>query len=126
MLLLVTWLFVVTQRAVKLERQTIGVAGQTLWKERCTYAVITTFFALSYIGRFIINEYDTCGENMDRSFFFLEMTLNIVYLFEGVSMGVLMAFHFFNFKTSRSILSLKGQEPYASIMPSEYNFLSDS
>ena len=55
MLLLVVWLFVETQRAVNRERRARGKVMHTMRRERCTYAIISIFFALSYIGRFILN-----------------------------------------------------------------------
>ena len=62
MILLVAWLFVETQRAVDRERRTRydGKVTHTLRRERCTYAMVTTFFGLSYIRRFILNTFDTC------------------------------------------------------------------
>ena len=49
----------------------------------------------------------------------------IVWLFEGLSMGVLMAFHWVNFKHG-SLLSIHKEGEYASIMPGEYHFFTDS
>ena len=99
MTLLVTWLFVETQRAVNRERQARqdGRVTHSLRKERCTYALITAFFALSYVGRFVLNEYDFCGEGFGSAFA-TEMIEIVVLLFEGASMGVLMLFHCINFK----------------------------
>ena len=87
-------------------------------KERCTYITISSFFALSYIGRFLLNQHGFCGSGNWTPFAY-EMTKVIVYLVEGASMGVLMIFHMKNFKQSRSILSQQKQ-PYASLMPGEY------
>ena len=59
MVLLVLWLFIETRGAVNREtsaRQD-GKVTHTLRRERCTYAIITTFFGLSYIGRYYVNEY---------------------------------------------------------------------
>ena len=55
MLILVFWLFLETQRAVKRERKLYGKVQHTLRAERCTYAIVSFFFALSYIGRYTIN-----------------------------------------------------------------------
>ena len=57
MILLVVWLFVETKRAVDRERNARqdGKVTHTLMRERCTYATISTFFGLSYIGRFVLN-----------------------------------------------------------------------
>ena len=59
MAILETWLLAETYRVVARERQARqgGFVTHALHKERCTYAVISTFFALSYIGRFILNKY---------------------------------------------------------------------
>ena len=57
MVLLVTWLFIETFRAVSRERRARqdGKVTHSLRRERCTYAIITFFFGLSYIGRFVQN-----------------------------------------------------------------------
>ena len=104
MLMLVFWLFYETQRAVNREKQASGKVTDTLWRERCAYAIISVIFALSYIGRYFLNVYDTFGDGIGSSFA-QEITYIIVYMFEGASMGVLMMFHLVNFKKSRSILS---------------------
>ena len=59
MTLLVAWLFIETYRVVAREKRAAqgGFVSQNLHKERCTYAIISTFFALSYIGRFIYNRF---------------------------------------------------------------------
>ena len=63
MTLLVIWLFVETQRAVNRERKARldGQVTHTLRRERCTYAIISIFFGLSYIGRYMVNDYEYCG-----------------------------------------------------------------
>ena len=96
MILLVIWLFVETKRADDREMKQNGVGKKDLQKERRTYAMITTFFGLSYFGRFFINTYDYCGQ-IEPDFTYV-MTYIIVYLLEGASIGVLMLFHFLNFK----------------------------
>ena len=97
MILLVIWLFVEVQRSVRREKRTDSVTT-TLQKERCNYAVISIFFGLSYIGRFVFdNRYDGCIEISGDGFVTRLMFL-FVYLFEGVSLGVLMVFHLINFK----------------------------
>ena len=50
-----------------------------------------------------MNEYFQCG-SVGTIFddYFIEI---VVYLFEGMSMGVLMLFHFMNFKQGNPILS---------------------
>ena len=93
MISLVVWLFFETHLAVKRECLAVKHAK---WRERCTYAVFSTFFALSYVGRFFINDFDSCGVKIGSSFA-QEMTFVTVWLLEGASMGVLMAFHFVNF-----------------------------
>ena len=49
----------------------------------------------------------------------------VVFMFEGVSMGVLMVFHWVNFKHG-SLFSSHKEGEYASIMPGEYHFFTDS
>ena len=120
MIVLVTWLFIETRRVINREvrqRQTNRAPNAPLWNERCTYATISTFFGLSYFGRFYLYEFVYYKESIE---FAQEIEGVVVWLFEGVSMGVLMAFHFVNFRLSRSLLSDKEPE-YASIMPDEYH-----
>ena len=74
-----------------------GKVLHTLQKERRTHAIISIFFALSYFGRFYVNEYHYC-DIVSRYSFATQMTLALVYMLEGASMGVLMWFHFVNFK----------------------------
>ena len=81
MILLVAWLFVETQRAVNRERQARqdGKVSNAFWRERCTYAFISLIFALSYIGRFILNFYFYgCGDRIIRSEFAESMTQVVV------------------------------------------------
>ena len=73
MVLLVIWLFVETRRAVRREMRQNGTVEHNLKSERCTYAIISFFFALSYIGRFVINEFDYCGKKIG-SVYAVEMT----------------------------------------------------
>ena len=97
MILLVIWLFVETQRAVNREKRSSGKVQHTLWRERCTYAIISFIFALSYLGRYGIDVRMACMESHHRTIFFTEIVVVSVYLIEGASMGVLMIFHFLNF-----------------------------
>ena len=55
MLALVVWLFVETQGAVNRDIKRDGKARHKLVVERRNYAIVTTFFALSYLGRCFIN-----------------------------------------------------------------------
>ena len=100
MALLVAWLFIETFRLVARERRAVqaGFASQNLHKERCTYAIISTFFTLSYIGRFVYNRFAYgCGLEA-QSLFAVYMGEVACFFFEGASMGVLMYFHRTNFK----------------------------
>ena len=98
MLLLVVWLYVETQRAVNREMRQAGKVQYNLRKERCTYAIISFFFAISYIGRFVYNVFVDCGgAGQKLPLYAIEMLFVLVCLFEGVSMGVLMLFHWANF-----------------------------
>ena len=123
MLLLVAWLFIETYRVVARERQARqgGFVTHTLHKERCTYTIVSVFFALSYIGRYINNRYAAC-EAAELSYFASHMTEDACILSEGVSMGVLMYFHFANFREGGLFSSDKADElAYISIMPNEYH-----
>ena len=129
MTLLVIWLFVETQKAVNRERQARldGKVTHTLRRERCTYAIISIFFALSYIGRFILNVYDSCAGQGIGSKFVQDITYVTVYLVEGASMGVLMLFHCQNFRQGSLFSTRKKVTPeYASIMLGEYHFFTDA
>ena len=56
------------------------------------------------------------------------MTLVVVILFEGLSMGVLMVFHCMNFKHGGLLKSGEDAEeqPYASIKPGELHYFTDT
>ena len=54
-------------------------------------------FALAYISRCLLSIYGYCNGG-DGKLFSFEMILAIIFLIEGLSMGVLMAFHYVNFK----------------------------
>ena len=106
MLLLVIWLFIETREAVKREKfaRQDGLVKHTLRRERCIYAIIIALFGLSYMGRYIFNVYLECVFEW-KNFFNNIFSLMLVYLFEGMSMGVLMLFHLINFKQGKPILS---------------------
>ena len=103
MTLLVIWLFVETQRSIERERQARldGKVTYNLWRERRTYAIISTIFGLSYIGRGFYNVYNSGGDGFGGSVFAAQMVEFTIYLFEGASMGVLMVFHCINFSNGR-------------------------
>ena len=125
MISLVIWLFIEVQKAVNREMRLHGKVQHSLRRERCTYAIITTFFALSYIARFYFNDFET-GCNMVGSIFFATMVQVLVYLLEGVSMGVMMTFHLVNFKngTLLSSSSLKHRS-FELVRPEELYFFSN-
>ena len=56
------------------------------------------------MGRYIFNVYLECVFEW-KNFFNNIFSLMLVYLFEGMSMGVLMLFHLINFNQGKSILS---------------------
>ena len=127
MILLVIWLFVETKRAVIRERRARqdGKVTHNLRRERCTYAIISVVFGLSYIGRFFFNEYDSCDEIVG-TIFESKMTGFVVQIFEGTSMGVLMLFHCINFKNGSLFTTLETEEQsFALILPGEYFFFPD-
>ena len=124
MTLLVIWLFVETQRSIERERQARldGKVTYNLWRERRTYAIISTIFGLSYIGRGFYNVYNSGGDGFGGSVFAAQMVEFTIYLFEGASMGVLMVFHCINFSNGRLFTQKEVEEPsYASVMPGEYH-----
>ena len=69
MLSLVIWLFVETQRAVNRERKARkdGKVTHSLRRERCIYAIVSMFFSLSYLGRFLLNYY-VCSDLISSTF----------------------------------------------------------
>ena len=95
--LLVAWLSIETQREDAHERRErqrgypIPSRRRPERKYLCIYAAVSAFFALSYIGRFINNEFFFCGSNADA--FVAEMVYLACWFFEGVSMGALMCVH---------------------------------
>ena len=120
MTILVIWLFFETKRAVDRERRAShdGRVTNTLRKERCTYAIVSILFALSYVGRVGLNEYEACSSYINE--YGYEMAQVTTWLFEGVSMGVLMGFHFVNFNSDSSLLSDREQS-FALIPPEEFS-----
>ena len=111
MCLLVAWLFVETYRIKAREKNKLtaqdGSVTNSLHKERCTYAIISSFFALSYVGRFILNEYIFGCGTAPWLYFSKLFTEVVIYLFEGGSMGVLMYFHMANFEQGSQFSSTK-------------------
>ena len=105
MLALVAWLFCETHLAVKRDQKNGRVVNYRLKKERCVYGVVTSVFAISYIGRWYILLHWFCAtsDDVQATVFEIYMTYNTVYWFEAMSMGVLMAFHCKNFTTERSM-----------------------
>ena len=106
MILLVIWLFVETQRAVDREMKHRGIVQHTLRRERCTYTIITLLFGLSYVIRFYLDKYNSCRD-ITGSYFGYDMTLTVCFLLEALSMGVLMGFHFVNFKYGNLLASIE-------------------
>ena len=72
---------------------------------------MTAVFAFSYIGRFAYNVFPRCDEFYGgQPSFALELTVVFIYLFEGLSMGVLMLLHLRNFRNGDRFLSAHGRE----------------
>ena len=72
----VTWLFVealrydVYVKHARKQGDPVASRCHSVGKELCTYGTVTAFFALSYIGRYINNEFFTgCGTN--KVYFFV-------------------------------------------------------
>ena len=107
MALLVVWLFVEMQRDDAKTRRDRR-RGYTIHKERmpkelCVYAIITSLFALSYIGRFILEEHFGCDSDYTGSSFVAYIVQYACYLFEGAIMGAIMCSHmaFYQTKSER-------------------------
>ena len=72
-----------------------------LKRERCTYALISTMFGVSYLGRFYLDAELFCQGIYT---FKMEIVCVLVWLFEGVSIGVLMLFHRINYLHGSGLL----------------------
>ena len=68
-----------------------------MMKEKFTYAIVSFFFALSYVFRFYANIFVYCNDSNPDAFID-EMFSVSIYLIEGTSMGVLMIYHLINFE----------------------------
>ena len=91
-------------------------------RKRRIYGVITSVFAISYIGRWFLNTHlhETCDKGFNVSEFVNEMAWNAVYFFEGMSMGVLMAFHCKSFSTEDNMFDNDDEVSHITIDPDEY------
>ena len=73
MVLLVAWLFVEMQRddaeTRRRRRRGYTIHKEPMPKEMRIYLIISSLFALSYIGRFFINKYFGCGDDRIGSAF---------------------------------------------------------
>ena len=119
MTFLVIWLFVETKRAVDREMKQNGSVKHNLKKERCTYAVISIFFGLSYITRYVKNVYSICLQT--HPIYFEEINWIILFFLEGVSIGVLMAFHVANFNHGTLFRTQEKVVSYIAIGPEEFH-----
>ena len=75
----------------------------------------------------MFNERNACA-TVNSSTFAKEMTYLVIIMLEGASMGILMAFHFVNFKHGTLLSSQQdcdGGPAYASIKLGEYHFFTD-
>ena len=115
MLVLVAWLFYETQSANKRVMMLSNVVQSSNRRELCIYAIISTLFGLSYVGRFVINMYVFAEEN-SLSLFVMEMLFLGVYLLEGSSMGAVMMIHYINFKKDCQLTDSKIDTTQTSIL----------
>ena len=99
MALLVVWLFVETLRDDAQTRRDrkrgYTVHRESLFRELCIYAIVSSLFALSYIARFTLNDYFVCNGNNAASVFAHNMAKMVCYLFEGASMGGIICSHMY-------------------------------
>ena len=97
MVLLVAWLFFEMQRddaeTRRRRRRGFTIHKEPMPKEMRNYLIITALFALSYIGRFIINKYFGCSDDAIGSAFDAFMVQLAVYILEAGSMGAIMLNH---------------------------------
>ena len=101
MLFLTIWLLVETNKSVAEDRQLFSIAYNRYRCEQITQIICFTFFALSYLGRFILDEiYD--GDFEIKSEFRCQMSFDILIYIEGLSMGSLFFLHYRNFKSRKT------------------------
>ena len=82
--------------SVAKDMQLFSIAYNRYRCEQITQIVCFTFFALSYLSRFIVNEiYD--GDFEIKSEFRCQMSFDMVIYIEGLSMGSLLFLHYRNF-----------------------------
>ena len=76
---LVTWLFIealrydVEVKRVREQGDPVPSRCYFVGKELCTYGTITAFFALSYIGRYLNNEFFSANCSDDVDYFVIKM-----------------------------------------------------
>ena len=89
--------------------------------------IVFTFFALSYLSRFITNVFLNDVDNVDISYFTFLMINLLIVLIEGTSLGTLLFFHYKNFGQADMLYSSENSSQYATIKPEEiYCYSSDS
>ena len=91
---LTVYLMVETLRFEAWERSHFGRVESNLHRGMRTQLIVFTFFALSYLGRFIFNVFFNDVDEVDISYFAFMMMNNAIVFIEGTSLGTLMFFHY--------------------------------
>ena len=84
-----------------MNRKNSGTATYIFRKEKCTLAIILIFFGLSYLFRFVWDEFllDLLFEHD----FICEFAYDLVSYFDGLSFAALLLFHKSNFKVHQQV-----------------------
>ena len=97
MVVLVAWLFVEMQRddaeTRRRRRRGFTIHKEPMPKEMRIYLIISSLFALSYIGRFFINKYFRCYDDLIGSHFDANIVELAVFVLEAGSMLAIMLNH---------------------------------
>ena len=87
--------------------------------------MITIFFGLSYIGRFLVNDFEY-GKAGIVSLYAKYLTLVLVWLSEAASLGALMIFHLVNFREGRMLSDPESRQTCVSIAKDELHYFTDA
>ena len=87
--------------------------------------MITIFFGLSYISRFLVIEFEY-GKTDILSLYAKNLSIVFVWLFEAASLGALMIFHLVNFQQGRLLSDPESRQTCISIAKEELHYFTDA
>ena len=105
-----------------MNRKKAGTGSYIFRKEKCTLAIILIFFGLSYLIRFVWDEFLNALLMELEWYFIVELGYDIVCFFDGLSLAALLLFHKSNFKVKRGVQETE----HANRRPSSLNDDNDS